>query len=63
MERDFEINEALIWDYDFKDKVGTEEFKKWYISCVLTRGTTEDIRKIGFKTIRENLLSLNLPKD
>lgn len=34
MERDFEINEALIWDYDFKDKLGTEEFKKWYISCV-----------------------------
>lgn len=46
MERDFEINETLTWDYDFKDKLGTEEFKKWYISCVLTRGTAEDIRKI-----------------
>jgi len=36
MEEDFKTNEVLIWNYDFKDKVGKEEFKKWYISCVLT---------------------------
>lgn len=56
------INKTLIWDYDFEKKIGTEEFNRWYISCVLTRGTARDIRAIGFKTIREYLPSLNLPR-
>jgi len=58
----FLINKKLIWDYDFEGKYDTEEFKKWYIARVLTRGTAKDIRDIGLETIKRHLPSLNLPE-
>ena len=57
----FYINKALIWDYDFKRDYNTEEFKKWYISRVLSCGTKEDLRQLGITMIRQYFLKLNLP--
>ncbi|MFQ6084454.1 MAG: hypothetical protein ACE5WD_14010 [Candidatus Aminicenantia bacterium] len=62
MRKRFKINKSLIWDYDFEGKYETEEFKKWYLARVLTRGTAKDIREIGFDIIKEYLPFLNLPR-
>lgn len=61
MNKGFYINKTLIWDYDFKGDYNTEEFKKWYISRVLSCGTKEDIRNLGIETIKEYFPTLNLP--
>lgn len=58
----FPINKKLIWDYNFEGGYDDEEFQKWYIARVLSRGTAEDIRAVGFRTIKEYLPSLNLPE-
>lgn len=43
------INEKLIWDYDIPPDVQENEaFREWYISRVLTRGSDNDLRAIGF---------------
>ena len=55
------INKALIWDYDFKGKEDSEEFKKWYIARVLTCGTKDDIRRLGIDIIKRYFPILNLP--
>ncbi len=55
-----QINKTLIWDYDFKGRYETEEFRKWYIGRALSSGTIEDLRGIGINTIREYLPILNL---
>lgn len=57
----FLINEKLIWDYDFKGKYDTEEFRKWYVSRVLSCGTKDDLRQLGITTIRQYFPVLNLP--
>lgn len=57
----FSVNKTLIWDYDFKDNYDTEEFKKWYISRVLSCGTKDDIRQLGIATIKRYFTGLNLP--
>lgn len=62
MKKELTINKNLIWDYDFEGKYDTEEFKKWYIARVLSRGTAKDIREIELETIRKYLPSLNLPE-
>ncbi|MEW6607227.1 MAG: hypothetical protein AB1414_07190 [bacterium] len=62
MKSEFSINKNLIWDYDFEGKYDTEEFKKWYLARVLTRGSAQDIRLIGLEMIRKYLPSLNLPE-
>lgn len=61
MAKAFKINKTLIWDYDFEGKYETEEFKKWYLARVLSRGGASDIREMGFETIRDYLPVLNLP--
>ena len=62
MNIEFPINKILIWDYDFKGNYGSEEFKKWYISRVLSCGTKEDIRQVGTSVIKRYFPKLNLPK-
>lgn len=57
----FPINKTLIWDYVLEDKYDTEEFKKWYISRVLSCGTKNDICQLGIDTIRQYFHNLNLP--
>ena len=42
MGKSFKVNKTLIWDYDFEGKYETEEFKKWYLARVLSRGTASD---------------------
>jgi len=61
MKEEFKINRTLIWDYDFEGRYDSEEFKRWYISRVLSCGTKEDIRNIGIETIRQYFTQLNLP--
>lgn len=61
MSKEFHINKKLIWDYDFEGRYDSEEFKKWYISRVLTCGTKEDIRQLGIDTIKQYFAYLNLP--
>lgn len=55
------VNKTLIWDYDFKERYDTEEFKKWYIARVLSCGTKKDISVLGIEVIRKYLPELNLP--
>lgn len=62
MGKALKINRTLIWDYDFEGKYETEEFKKWYLARVLSRGAASDIREIGFETIRNYLPVLNVPR-
>lgn len=62
IKKSFKINKSLIWDYDFRGKLETEEFKKWYVACVLSRGNEDDIRQLGLWTIRQYLPSLNLSR-
>lgn len=60
---DFQINKNLIWDYKFSpDEYKTEEFKKWYIARVLTRGGIDDLRSLGIGTIEEYLPKIFLPR-
>lgn len=61
MDKIFNINKKLIWDYDFEGKYDSPEFIKWYIARVLTNGNKNDIREIGLNTIRQYLPILNLP--
>lgn len=58
------INKKLVWDYDIpEDAQENEDFLRWYLARVLTRGTSEDLRAIGFATIHSYLPDLNLPPD
>ena len=61
MGKEFFVNKSLIWDYDFKERYDTLEFKKWYIARVLSCGRMEDVRKIGLKVIKDFFPQLNLP--
>lgn len=37
------INQKLIWDYDFSEAdYETEAFKEWYVARVLTMGGIEE---------------------
>ena len=56
------VNPALVWDYDIPDeKDQTDAFRRWYLARVLSRGSADDIRTIGFETIYAFLPELNLP--
>lgn len=58
----FHINKTLLWDYDFQGNYESEEFKRWYISRVLSCGVKEDISQVGgVETIKEYFPYLNLP--
>lgn len=57
------VNPALVWDYEIPpQKAQTEGFRRWYISRVLTRGSSGDLQTIGLDTIYAYLPELNLPK-
>lgn len=59
----FQINKNLIWDYKFSpNEYKTEEFKRWYIARVLTRGGISDLRSLGINTIKEYLPKIFLPR-
>ncbi len=50
------INEKLVWDYDIPaDAQENEAFREWYVARVLSRGRDDDLRAIGFQTIRDYL--------
>jgi hypothetical protein len=58
------INEKLVWDNDIPDDAQENEaFREWYVTRVLTNGTTADIRAIGFSTIHDYLPRLFLPRE
>lgn len=61
MGKEFYINKTLIWDYDFKAGYESEEFKKWYLSRVLSCGTKDDLQQLGIGTIKQYFPYLNLP--
>jgi hypothetical protein len=56
------INPDLVWDYEIpEDEHQDEEFRRWYIARVLTRGRMQDVRELGFHTIYAYLPDLVLP--
>ena len=56
------INEKLVWDYDIPANAQQDEaFIRWYLQRVLTRGSAEDLRAAGLKTIHAYLPDLQLP--
>ena len=58
-----QVNKNLIWDYDWKEsEYGNEEFEKWYVQRVLTRGMQADIDKIGIEKIIEWVDEIPLPR-
>jgi len=58
----FPFNKQLIWDYDLPSNAQENEtFRRWYLARVLTRGTSTDLREIGFSTIYIYLPVLQLP--
>jgi hypothetical protein len=58
-----QINKNLIWDYDWNEtEYETEEFEKWYVQRVLTRGSLDDIKKVGLEKIREIIEEIMLPR-
>jgi hypothetical protein len=57
------VNPALVWDYDIpEEQEQTEEFRRWYLARVLMRGSSDDLRSIGFEAIYAYLPELNLSK-
>jgi len=60
----FIVNKSLIWDYDFSEEdYGTEEFRRFYVGRVLTRGSDADLRAIGLETVRRYLPDLDIPRE
>jgi len=58
-----QVNKKLLWDYDWKESdYETEEFEKWYVQRVLTRGMQEDIDTIGLIIIEKYFSNLRLPE-
>jgi hypothetical protein len=56
------INPDLVWDYEMPDgEHQDEEFRRWYIARVLTRGRMKDVRELGLPTIHAYLPHLVLP--
>lgn len=56
------VNKNLLWDYDWKEEqYESEEFKRWYIARVLSRGTAEDVRNVGIPLIKEYLPKITVP--
>ncbi len=57
-----QVNRKLLWDYDWDEsEFDTEEFERWYVQRVLTRGCSADVEKVGIEKIRELFDSLHLP--
>jgi hypothetical protein len=57
------FNPKLIWDYDMPDDAQTNEaFREWYVGRVLTRGSDNDLRAVGFQMIHDHLPELVLPR-
>ncbi|MGH7266647.1 MAG: hypothetical protein ACREMB_17630 [Candidatus Rokuibacteriota bacterium] len=57
------IDRRLVWDYP----VGAggeddEAFRRWYVARVLARGGIDDVRALGFETIREYLPRIAIPR-
>lgn len=56
------VNKIFLWDYDWKEEqYESEEFKRWYIARVLSRGTMQDIRDVGIPLIKEYLPKITIP--
>lgn len=52
----------IVWSTDRVDL--SDPFQRnWYLGQVLTHGRAEDIRKLNFDEIAENLEDLNLPNE
>ncbi len=59
-----EVNETLIWDYDWlPDQYQTEEFFRWYLGRVLSYGTAKDIRTVPFAVVAKFLPDLSIPRN
>lgn len=57
------VNPALVWDYDIPgEQDQTEAFRRWYLGRMLMRGSSEDLRSVGFEAIYAYLPELNLSK-
>lgn len=58
----FPFNKKLVWDYDIPANAAeNKDFRRWYLSRVLTRGTSADLRDIGLANIYVYLPVLQLP--
>jgi hypothetical protein len=55
-------NRHLIWDYPADLREDDEDFRRWYVARVLTRGGIDDVRALGLETIREYLPKIVLPR-
>lgn len=56
------VNPALVWDYEIPlPENQSDAFRQWYLSRVLTRGSSSDLQAVGFDTIYTYLPGLNLP--
>jgi hypothetical protein len=57
------INRALLWDYDFsEDALRSSSFTSWYLSRVLSHGSSQDIRDAGgVEEVRRCFGKLHLP--
>ena len=58
-----QVNKKLIWDYDWDEsEYDMEEFERWYVRRVLTRGMQEDIDRMGLSVIYKYWRGLRLPE-
>ena len=56
------VNPALVLDYEIPpEEEQTDAFRRWYLARVLTRGSSENLRAIGLRTIYIYLPHLVLP--
>ena len=56
------VNRQLVWDYPADVPEADEDFRRWYVARVLTRGGIEDIRALGLETIRQYLPKIILSR-
>jgi hypothetical protein len=57
-----EVNETLIWDYDWcVEEYETERFFRWYLGRLLSSGTAKDVKTVPYVIISEYLDDLRLP--
>ena len=58
------INKRLVWDYDIPaDAQENEEFRRWYVTRVLTHGTSHDLKQTGLQTIHNYFPHIHLPRE
>lgn len=56
------INQNLLWDYEFSPKERkTKKFKQWYLSRVLSHGTSGEVAIFRDSEIRNAAKTASLP--